>query len=233
MTSPKSLVQKKLTQNDHKILHEYTNIAEGISQILGKYCETTVHSLEDPLKSLIYISHGEITGRKVGSPLTNLGLELIEKSKTETKNIIGPYYSTTETGKQLKSVTVLIRNDNTDLIGFLCINLDISAPLNAFMSELIGKNDTQESISENYSNSIQELVHSAFLNSQKKISQLTGISPIEKNKNIIHELEQLGIFNIKGAVENIALEIGVSKFTIYNYLRDIRARTNEPEIPVK
>jgi Uncharacterized protein conserved in bacteria len=218
------LFSKKFTDHDREILRSYITLAEGIGKIFGSCCETTVHSLENPLKSLIYINTSEITGRQVGSPLTDLALELIEKSKHDNEDVIGPYFSKTASGKQLRSVTILIRNESKELIGFVCINLDISAPVNQFMKILLTPDTTpsDEAVSENYSNTVGDLVRSAFISVQKKINLLTGISPIEKSRRIVQKLQDLGIFEIKGAVDIVASELGVSKFTVYNYLREIK-----------
>ena len=222
----KELISRNLTDHDREILESYIAVAEGIGRVFGNCCETTIHSLENPFKSLIYINHGEVTGRQIGSPLTDLALELVEKAKNTTEDMVGPYFSRTASGKLLRAVTVFIRNENKDLIGFICINLDISAPLNQFMKILEPQEESgaKDSVSENYSNTVEDLVHSAFLSVQKKMSQTTGVAPIEKNRKIVQKLQELGIFEIKGAVDTVAAELGVSKFTIYNYLRDVRDR---------
>lgn len=220
----KDLFSRKFTEHDREILHSYIGVADGIGKIFGNCCETTIHSLENPLKSLIYINNSDITGRQIGSPLTDLALELIEKSKYDKEDVIGPYFSKTASGRQLRSVTILIRNESKELIGFVCINLDISAPVNQFMKNLLSPDNqpAEDAVSENYSNTVGDLVRSAFLGVQKKINLLTGISPIEKSKKIVQKLQDLGIFEIKGAVDIVAVELGVSKFTVYNYLREVR-----------
>jgi predicted transcriptional regulator YheO len=220
----KDLHSRIFTDKDREILKSYIPLAEGIGRIFGSCCETTIHSLENPLKSLVYISTNEITGRQVGSPLTDLALELIEKSKHDREDVIGPYFSKTASGKQLRSVTILIRNEAGELIGFVCINFDISAPFNQLMKAFMEpeKPHEENTVSENYSNTVGDLVRSAFINVQKKIGQMTGVSPVEKSRKIVQKLQDLGIFEIKGAVDIVASELGVSKFTVYNYLRDAK-----------
>jgi predicted transcriptional regulator YheO len=221
----KDLHTREFTESDREILKSYIPVAEGIARIFGNTCETTIHSLENPLKSLIYINNSEITGRQIGSPLTDLALDLIEKSKHDSEDVIGPYFSKTASGKQLRSITILIRNKSGDLIGFVCINLDISAPLNQFMKNMMAPESTDATgaVNENYSNTVADLVRSSFVNVQKKISPLTGISPVEKSKRIIQKLHDLGIFEIKSSVDIVAAELGVSKYTIYNYLREAKS----------
>ena len=40
---------------------------------------------------------------------------------------------------------------------------------------------------------------------------------------LVKELERKGAFQIKGVVNQIAVRLGVSNFTVYNYLKKIRA----------
>jgi predicted transcriptional regulator YheO len=39
---------------------------------------------------------------------------------------------------------------------------------------------------------------------------------------LVKEMEISGVFQIKGAVDQLALFMGVSKYTVYNYLKKIR-----------
>lgn len=231
MTQKSTFMPKPLSTRDREILCSYEAIAEGIGRVFGGCCEVTLHSLENPASSIIHIVHGEITGRSVGSPLTDLALEILSRSEATNEDVIGPYFSTTASGKRLRSVTIIIRNHERELIGFLCINLDISAPLMQFMEALIPSpaDMTRETTSESYSSNVDDLVHTTFLKAMTRISQTTGVAPVEKNRQVIQELQELGIFNVKGAVETVATELGVSKFTIYNYLRDIKGRAEETE----
>ncbi|MDR1863755.1 MAG: PAS domain-containing protein, partial [Treponema sp.] len=45
------------------------------------------------------------------------------------ENVTGCYYSKTADGKNLRSVTIMIRNECNKPIGMMCINMNTSAPL--------------------------------------------------------------------------------------------------------
>jgi predicted transcriptional regulator YheO len=231
MESIDEISVQPFSSEDREILASYQVVAEGIGRVFGDCCEVALHSLEDPSSSVVSIEHGEITGRGVGSPLTDLALEILGRSRITNEKVIGPYFSTTDTGKRLRSVTMLIHSRAGTLIGFLCVNLDLSAPLTQFMTALLPKETdlAHDALKENYSRSVDDLVKGAFYKSMSRVNQATGVSPIEKNRQIIQELHELGIFTIKGSVESVAAELGVSKFTIYNYLRDIKGRAMETE----
>ena len=44
----------------------------------------------------------------------------------------------------------------------------------------------------------------------------------EDKLTIVENLEQKGIFDVKGAVEYVAERLGVTNFTVYNYLKTVR-----------
>ena len=44
----------------------------------------------------------------------------------------------------------------------------------------------------------------------------------EKNRMAISILHSRGIFDIKGSVDIVAKELGVSRYTVYNYLKEVK-----------
>jgi len=118
--------KRVFTARDKQILANHEPIAETIALTFGKGCEVVIHSLEDLGKSIVKIFNGEVTGRVLGAPITDMGLKVASKAVDTTESVIGPYFSKTKTGKPLKTTTMIIRNDEGTPIGFLCINFDLS-----------------------------------------------------------------------------------------------------------
>jgi predicted transcriptional regulator YheO len=65
-------------KNIHPMLTRLIPIAEGIARTLGESCEVVIHDLRNPESSLVYIA-GDVTGRKLGAPLTNLSLQILKQ----------------------------------------------------------------------------------------------------------------------------------------------------------
>ena len=63
-----------------------------------------------------------------------------------------------------------------------------------------------------------------------KVIQKAGTRPGPKGRKdriaIVKQLEDQGFFQIKGATKFIAQKLNVSKFTIYNYLEQVRLKRN-------
>jgi len=212
----------KLTAQDKEILRSIAPIVGGIAELFGRNCEVLLHSFEDPGHSVVEIANAHITGRKVGSPITDLGLNVLMQSFTNRQDVVGSYYTRTETGKLFRSNTILIRNGRQKPIGMLCINLDLSAPLIDFVRDFVpGAEDKNETV-ENFPTEINDLVHKSLEDSITRINLLKGVSAAGKNRMIIAELAEKGVFDIKGAVEIVAGEMGVSKYTIYHRLRGLK-----------
>lgn len=213
--------KRVFTARDNEILARYDLVAETIASTFGKGCEVVVHSLEDLGKSIVKIVNGEVTGRVLGAPITDLGLKVATNAVGSEDNVVGPYFSMTKAGKPLKSVTMVIRNDEGAPIGFLCINFDLSMPLNQFIKDFF-PSAAEAPAGENFAPDVGELVAQAVADELEAVSRVTGVSPTEKNRRIVANLEQRSIFDIKGSVELVAGELGVTKHTIYKYLREMR-----------
>ena len=216
-----SLGKHAFTPSDRAILARYGNVAETVARLFGSGCEVVIHSLEDMSHSVVKTVNGNVTGRVIGSPITDLVLDVLNKSLEAKEDIMGPYFSNTKAGKPLKSVKMLIRNDGEIPIGFLCINYDLSLPLGRFLEEFSPSANAPQS-GEHFAPDVGELVAQAVADELGAISGITGVSPTEKNRGVVAKLEQRRLFDIKGSVELVAGELGVTIHTIYKYLREMR-----------
>jgi predicted transcriptional regulator YheO len=172
------------------------------------------------------IENGFITGREVGGPITDLVLGILEKANEFEDDVVGTYYSKTEDGRNLKSTTMIIRNHSQQIIGFMCINIDLSAPfqevMKAFLPETTSLSPGGNNTIESYFPDIDSLVSKTIEKTITGISNRREISPTDKNKVIVRELYKGGMFNIKGIVDVVAKQMGISRYTVYNYLRDAK-----------
>jgi len=213
----------EFTESDRRLLDRYENVVEAVARVFGPSCEVVLHSLEDISKSVVKIVNGNITGRVSGSPITDFGLEILQKSMEKKEDVFGAYFSRTRSGKPLRSVTMLIRNDEGRPIGFMCINFDLSVSLYELAQTMSSSVEVTAS-GENFAPDVTNLVEQAVSDELDAIARTTGISSTEKNRQIVLNLEKKKMFEIKGAVELVGSKLGVTKHTIYKYLREFRAR---------
>jgi len=197
-------------------------LADGVTAMFGRNCEVAVHDLTDLRKSLIYLS-GNITGREIGSPATDLLIKALSK-KEEVVDLYN-YKSTTRDGRSIKSTTMLLRDSSGSICAAFCINFDTTEFFNAaqtlapFINSLASQeNDLQETFSVSAAETIDAIYEQTLLEIGKQPATMTT----SERLNLVKALEEQGVFQMKGAVIRIAELCGVSKFTIYNYLKTIR-----------
>lgn len=200
-------------------------MVKGLSRTLGKHYEIVLHDVSKTESSVIAIENGHITGRKVGSPVTDFLLELISMNEKNGKDMELNYITRTKDGKRLKSSTILIKDDRGKVIGCLCINLDLTAvEVSKKFLEEISKIETEDS-SENFSENVEDFLKMIIQKSLATVDKPVSLLTREEKLKIVEYLKKNNVFNIKGAVDAVAKELNVSRYTIYNYIDEINAST--------
>lgn len=216
-----------LTETDKIILQSYSNTIISLGQYLGEGYEIILHSLENLQHSVIEIVNGHYSGRKKGAPITDLALSMLSKITEDKKHAPICYMNRSKKGVPLRSSTIPIFGDENRIIGLLCINFYTDIPFHNIISKfMIDNNTTAKSmqLEENYSQNTDELIETVLLAARQKIMSDASISSQNKNKEIIIELYNKGIFNIKDSVNYVADLMGISKNTVYMHIRNLKDR---------
>ncbi|CAJ0903080.1 hypothetical protein R20233_04883 [Ralstonia sp. LMG 32965] len=115
-----------------RIFQSYADIVNGIGQTFaGTPIEIVLHDTRNPLRSIVAVQN-PISGRRLGDTNTNFGIQLIKnysygegQGQAKGGSFIS-YNLTLKDGRAVKSTTIPIFHDVYGLIGFICINIDIS-----------------------------------------------------------------------------------------------------------
>lgn len=116
--------------NDQKdyLLQSYKQIVEGIGKTFaGANVEVVLHDTRDPIHSVSAIQN-PISGRKLGDNNTGFGIGLIKlysQPDAMPTNFVS-YPLKLKDGRDVKSTTIPLFDPRLGLIGFICINIDIS-----------------------------------------------------------------------------------------------------------
>lgn len=195
-------------------------LADAVVGFFGPSCEVCLHDLRSLQRSLVYIA-GDVTGRKPGAPATDLLVRALQQQRVED---LHNYRTNTGNGRALKSSTVFIRDAAGKPLFAFCINFDTTNFFNAsqalqpFVNSFEQAAETSETFALVAEETIESLVNRSILALGKQPATMTT----EEKTRLIGLLQQDGVFRLKGAVEQVARLVGVSRYTVYNYLRKIR-----------
>lgn len=208
----------------HPILKNMIPLVEGIASTFGKSCEVVLHDVRNPESSIVAIANGHVTNRVVGGPMSEYGLADLKRGNFESNKI--NYLKKTKDGRVLKSTSMYIKDDRGDLIGFLCINFDISelTIIKNILNDFIVVNDATIVAAEGSGSG--DVIHDVLARIVDTTVESTG-KPVafmtkEEKVSVVQLLEGQGVFQVKGAVDYVAKILCVSRYTIYNYLDEIR-----------
>jgi len=189
----------------------------------GDDCEIVLHDWSKGYdKSIIAIENAHITGRQIGDCGSNLGLEVMRGTSTEGDRY--NYITQTEDGKTLKSSSIYIKDDDGHSIGALCINFDISpmVMIQKSLSKMIApeKAEVDEYFANNVSDLLGYLTRQAIEMVGKPINVMTKADKIK----MVKYLDDKGAFLISKSSGTICRVLDISKYTLYNYLDEIRTK---------
>ncbi|MGF1743258.1 transcriptional regulator [Vibrio profundum] len=208
------------SESDKVILRSYEAVVDGIASLIGPFCEIVLHSLENLNTSAVKIANGENTGRQVGSPITDLALKMLQDIEGSERNFSRSYFTRAKGGVLMKSITIAIRNGDDRVIGLLCINVNLDAPFSQILQAFLPDQDSKQAASSvNFASDVEELVDKTVERTIEEINANKSVSNNTKNRQIVMELFDKGIFDIKDAINRVADRLNISKHTVYLYIR--------------
>lgn len=220
----------KLTKAEQLILNSYKKMIVSLGEYLGEGYEIILHSLENLQHSVIENVNGHYSGRKNGAPITDLALSMLGQLKEEPSQSAVCYMNHSKKGVPLRSCTIPITGEKERIIGLICINFYTDVPLSSLLANFypetsigLSSNDTA---TENFADNTDELIENVLYKIQHQVMGDFSVSPQNKNKEIIMQLYQRGIFNIKDAVLKVASLLGISKNTVYLHIRNLKDQEN-------
>ena len=208
----------------HPLLKSMIPLVESIGKTFGKNCEVVLHEISDSYKTIVAIHNGHVTGRSVDSPMVNEGLESV-RSKGNNEDHIINYQNISSSGKILKSSTMLIRDEQDQVVGCLCINVDISEFMIArrVLEEMTYIETPEDPLGTDHGTSnVHDVLHQLMAETLDNSGKPVAYMNKDEKVAIVRKLDEQGAFLIKGAIDAVAKILCVSRYTIYNYLDEIR-----------
>lgn len=203
-------------------LNLLSDIAKCIAMQFGENCEVVLHDLTLPYdQTIVAIWNGHVTGRKVGDGGTNAGLEILKGSASPDDQY--SYINATPTGRILRSSSKYFRDEYGKVNGSLCINMDISDMIkceNTLRSITCSGSSTLPQTPELFVGNVDELLEIMMKEAVNMTGKTMGNLTKEEKVAVVHNLDGKGFFLIKKAAEKLADFLGLSRYSIYNYLNE-------------
>lgn len=221
------------------VINALRPVVPMLAAMAGPHLEVVLHDVSKPESSVIAIANGHISGRGVGSsvlegPQNDKGFEAatrLKSSEGAVHSLVEDYVTVTTNGRQLKSASAIFRDASGAPFATLCLNADISAfqaahgwleqmlkPVAQAMAPAVAP--VVSAAEPQMDTLMQEIIDAAV-----PVPGGTAASMKREDKiRAVGEMQRRGLFIVKGGVERAAAALNVSRFTIYNYMEQLRRR---------
>ncbi len=201
-------------------------LARGISAMFGDTCEALVHEIDGQHIKTVAIYNGHVSGRCVGSTLSIYGNDTA-LDDSEDMDLGQDYLNqmvATPGGKQIKSSTFHVRGK--DFHYAIGINFDVTllGQMNHLLTVLTQfEGNLKASLSQGVQPSLEALFDACHEVINKPVAKMRKADRLA----LVSLLREKGAFRMQRSVPYVAERMGVSKFTIYNYLNELGNTDNE------
>ena len=213
----------------------------ALGSVVNRNTEIVLHDLTAPEKSVLAIVNGHLTNRAIGSPVLAVPqqdrglaalLDRAGNAANNTPQVIPDYPTSGKDGRPLRSATALYRDSRGEPFAALCINSDngdllaaracLDRMLNDAASpapDVTGTADMEQLMADIIADSLSEL-HGSERTARKR-ARLAAV----------RKMKERGMFIVKGGIEKAADALGVTRYTIYNYLDEIQNAPDDNPAP--
>jgi len=202
---------------ENLLLSQLNVIAEGLSATFSPFCEVVVHDLQNPDHAILAI-HNNLSGREVGQSATELGLARI--ASAEFPSVIANYGNQFADGRPAKSTSIGIKNAQGDYVAALCLNVDMTL-FRGMQSALAQFTQTAAgAVTEHLEPSGAEAIRNRIDRFAARHATTPRALKTPERKQLIQELREQGLLEVKKAMETVAQHLGVSRASVYLYAKE-------------
>lgn len=209
------------------VLEVLARLGDALVATLGAHTEVVVHDLRHPERSIVAIS-GDLTGRRAGAPVADP--ELLPEALENVTSDDLCRSTTTQAGRELTSSTVWVRDEAGRVVGGVCINVDASGLRMArdLIDRHLGAPPSERPRPtprplRTFAHDVRELISLAVQEAVDRSGKPRHRFSSADRIDLVRTLDECGVLELRGSAGILADELGVSRATVYAYLKRSRA----------
>jgi predicted transcriptional regulator YheO len=192
----------------------YTHFADLVTRLFNPHVEAVIHDLQSKKIAAIYNS---FSLRTVGD------FSLLDGDESyEGLTIIGPYEKRNHDGTLLRSITLVIKDEQGRATGLLCLNFNLACfeQLERLARSFLISEHTQTLpratlFQNDWREHIHQTLSTFLLNHYLTSTTMTK----EHKRSFVRQLEEMGVFEARGSLPYVAKILRISRPTLYTYLK--------------
>lgn len=212
------MAERKEKEDD--VLDFLKRMASCIAVMFGDDCETLIHDMSKPGHPIVAIYNSKVSGRKPGSTRDIYGNDSLEtalEAAIRTHDYVNSQVITKD-GKKVKSSTINFKGKGFSYAIGINYDYTLVEKMTDVCNSFINVNQNLfEMIEEKGNQKLDEIMDNCLT--------IVGKDPSEMNKKdrvqVVRLLKEQEAFQYQKAVTYISERLGVSRYTIYNYIEEV------------
>jgi len=198
-------------------LSVYYPVADAIAALFRPHVEVVIHDL-----STLTIAHiaNPLSGRQPGDSSAPDRFP----DTTLEQAVIGPYRMRGRAGRNLRSITAVLRKDQDSPHGMMCINFDVSlledmqASL-ASLAFLPGFAEPRTFFHDTWRQTLEQIVETYEAEEGRPAPSLNAAG----RTVLLQRIDEARILDVRNAAPAVAARLGISRASLYKYLKKAKA----------
>lgn len=206
-------------------LKKYADLVPFFADTLGKSFEIELFDLTDPDYPVVASANSNVD---IQEKIQAFVAEAVASQKARNGIYIANRPIQISFSKLLKSSVFFIKGSNNDLTGAFCISMqcDFFMKMSGFAANMLQFNTDDLDDDSFFDEDISASVKDPSLDSITEFVKEYGVEPERITQNermeIICDLYDMGVYNLKGAVAKTAEALQVSEQSVYRYITKIK-----------
>lgn len=218
-----------------RLIAVFSDLVAPLGKALPASSEVVLHDLSRLPNSIVAI-YGDVTGRRVGDPATDLLLQLTIAGDFDHQDA---YETVLPDKRRMRSTTMIIRDVAGNPAAALCINTDLSSwiAVHDIARAMLGAvaerpeksiPDAAAPVTETFVRDVEELAQQLLSTALADAGVPVELMQKRHKIAVVRDLRARGMFLLRDAVETVATALNVTRFTIYNYLNELGEDDDAP-----
>ncbi|MDD5938656.1 MAG: helix-turn-helix domain-containing protein [Clostridiales bacterium] len=207
-------------------ISRYLPVTKFIAEIMGPDTEVILYSVSD--RCVYHVINPMDDEMVVGSEMRALERSFLENRLYEREDFVVNYRALSKRKNKLKSATLFLRGDDRLPIAMLTVNANVDrlVELRDMLNEMVSGHhpyDDREGTSfyNSFDVSVEGIVSTTIQKELDKYKIPPDRLSQQEKLEIVRNLDQQGIFLVKGAIAELAGVLRTTETTIYRYLNKL------------
>lgn len=216
----------------NKNIDRFLPLTRFIAELLGPDSEVILYEVES--RTVYHVINPFDDQMAVGSEMRSLECSFLDNRLYEREDFIVNYRAISLQKGKLKSATIFLRSDDRKLVGVLTVNVNVDrlVEMRDILNIMISGHHPYDQKSASFYNSFDISVEGMVVNTIQEELAKYNVEPTRLSQNekleVVSNLDQKGIFLVKGAIAELAGFLHTTETTIYRYLNKLSAARDKP-----